>query len=84
MATMNFSVPDDVKDAFNTAFAAQTAFLHAAEGDDFVGEDAVIDGDHAVLQAFGDAPGAVYVLGEEITRQAKRRVVGDGDSFVLG
>jgi hypothetical protein len=23
MATMNFSVPDDVKDAFNTAFAGQ-------------------------------------------------------------
>jgi hypothetical protein len=43
------------------AFAADAAFLHAAEGGDLGRDDAFVDADDAVFEGLGDAPDAADV-----------------------
>ena len=57
-------------------FAADVAFLHAAEGGDLGRDDALVDADDAVLEGLGDAPDAADVAAVEIGRQAELGVVG--------
>src|SRR6476620_10825943 len=47
--------------AVTRAFAAKAAFLDAAEGRDFRGDETGVDADHAGLQRFGDAPDAAEI-----------------------
>ena len=58
------------------AFAAQARGLDAAERRHFVGDQAGVDADHAVLQLLGDAEHAGQVAGVEVGRQAELGVVG--------
>jgi hypothetical protein len=52
---------EELLDAVFRAFAADAAFLHAAEGRDLGRDDALIDADDAVFEGLGDAPDAADV-----------------------
>ena len=67
-----------------SALAAEPGFLDAAEGHDFVGEDAFVNADHAGVELLGDAPGAAQILAEQIGGKPERRVVGKPNRIVLG
>ena len=45
-------------EAFCRSLTAKTRLLDAAERHDLVGENAIVDADHAGIDALGDAPGA--------------------------
>src|SRR6516225_803106 len=53
-------------DAVFRAFAADAAFLHAAEGGDLGRDDALVDADDAVFEGLGDPPDAADVAAVEI------------------
>jgi hypothetical protein len=61
---------EEFLDAVFRAFAADAAFLHAAEGGDLGRDDAFVDADDAVFEGLGDAPDAadVAAAGEDIRR----------------
>jgi len=48
------------------AFAADAAFLHAAERGDLGRDDALVDADDAVFERLGDTPDAADVAALEI------------------
>src|SRR6516225_11097674 len=75
---------EELLDAVFRAFAADAAFLHAAEGRDLGRDDALVDADDAVFEAFGDGPDAADVAAVEIGGAAKFGVVGDLDRLVVG
>ena len=62
---------EEFLDAVFRAFAADAAFLHAAERGDLGRDDALVDADDAVFEGFGDAPDAADVAAVEIGREAK-------------
>src|SRR5882672_7265048 len=62
-------------------FSPHARFLHSPERRDFVGDDAGVDADDAVLQGFGDAPHAVEVAAVEVGGEAEFGVVGELDRF---
>jgi hypothetical protein len=61
---------EEFLDAVFRAFAADAAFLHAAEGRDLGRDDAFVDADDAVFEGLGDAPDAadVAAAGDDIWR----------------
>jgi hypothetical protein len=60
---------EELLDTVFRAFAADAAFLHAAEGGDLGRDDALVDPDDAVFEGFGDAPDLADVAaGEDIRR----------------
>src|SRR6185436_11002141 len=67
---------EEILDAVFGALAADAGFLHAAEGGDFGGDDALVDADDAVFERFGDAPDAAQVARVEIGGEAVLGVVG--------
>src|SRR6202035_246347 len=71
-------------DAVFRAFAADAAFLHAAEGGDLGRDDAFVDADDAVFERLGDAPDAADVAAVEIGGEAELGVVGHLDRFGFG
>src|SRR5437016_9821672 len=71
-------------DAVFRAFAADAAFLHAAEGGDLGRDDAFVDADDAVFEGFGDAPDAADVAAVEIGGETEFGVVGHLDGLVFG
>jgi len=52
---------EEFLDAVFRAFAADAAFLHAAERGDLGRDDALVDADDAVFEGLGDAPDAANV-----------------------
>src|SRR5919106_6248467 len=76
-------VLQELVDADASAFAAQAGLLDAAEGRGGVGDQSGVEADHAAFEAFGDAQGAVEVLGEQVGGQAEFGVVGGGDGLVF-
>src|ERR1700736_3464841 len=70
-------------DAVFRAFAADAAFLHAAEGRDLGRDDAFVDADDAVFEGLGDAPDAADIAAVEIGGQPEFGVVGHLDSLVF-
>ena len=52
---------EEFLDAVFRAFAADAAFLHAAEGGDLGRDDALVDADDAVFERLGDPPDAADV-----------------------
>src|SRR6516164_9952862 len=75
---------EEFLDAVLRAFAADAAFLHAAEGGDLGRDDALVDADNAIFKGFGDAPDAADVTAVEIGREAELGVVGHLDGLVIG
>src|SRR5206468_11577887 len=65
------------------AFAADAAFLHAAERRDLGRDDALVDADDAVFERLGDAPDAADVAAVEIGGEAELGVVGHLDGLVF-
>src|SRR5213082_532070 len=74
---------EEFLDAVFRAFAADAAFLHAAEGGDLGRDDALVDADDAVFEGLGDAPDAADVAAVEIGREAELGVVGHLDRVLL-
>ena len=66
------------------SFAAEAGGFYPAEGGDFGGDDAFVDADHAVFEAFGDAEDSADVAGVEVGGEAEFGVVGEGDGFGFG
>src|SRR5258706_9206530 len=71
--SLNSNAPDaevldleEVVDAVLGAFAPEAGLLHAAEGCDFVGDDAGVDADDPGLEGLGDAPHAPDVARIEV------------------
>src|SRR6266581_1260541 len=58
---------EEFLDAVFRAFAADAAFLHAAEGRNLGRDDSLVDADDAVFEGFGDAPDAADVAAVEIS-----------------
>src|SRR5688500_349531 len=75
---------EEFLDAVLGAFAADSRFLHAAEGRDLVGDDPDVDADDAVLERLGHAPDAADVTAVEIGREAELGIVGELDQLLLG
>jgi hypothetical protein len=75
---------EEFLDAVFRAFAADAAFLHAAERRDLGRDDALVDGDDATFEALGDTPDAANVAAVEIGGEAEFGVVGHLDRFVVG
>src|SRR6516162_10368735 len=75
---------EEFLDAVLRAFAADAAFLHAAEGGDLGRDDAFVDADDAVFERLGDAPDAADVASVEIGSETEFRVVGHLDGFFVG
>src|SRR6516164_4864849 len=75
---------EEFLDAVLRAFAADAAFLHAAEGGDLGRDDAFVDADDAVFEPLGDAPDAADVAAIEIGGEPEFGVVGHLDGFVVG
>src|ERR1700712_4965254 len=75
---------DIIVDAVAAALAAHAAFLDAAEGGDFGGNEAGVDADHARLHRLTHAPGAREIAGVEIAREADFGIVGHRERFFLG
>jgi hypothetical protein len=57
---------EEFLDAVFRAFAADAAFLHAAEGGDLGRDDALVDADDAVFERLGNPPDAADVAAVEI------------------
>jgi len=57
---------EEFLDAVFRAFAADAAFLHAAERCDLGRDDALVDADDAVFEPLGDPPDAADVTAVEI------------------
>src|SRR6476659_8494102 len=53
---------EEFLDAVFRAFAADAAFLHAAEGGDLGRDDPLIDADDAVFEGLGDPPDAAAAV----------------------
>src|SRR5213592_2594985 len=68
---------------FLTAFAADAALFHAAEGDAQVAHEPAVYPDGAGVNFFGDAMGAVQVLRPDARGQAVVGVVGVSDHFLF-
>src|SRR6185312_3829095 len=64
------------------AFAADAAFLHAAEGDAQVADEPAVDPDGAGVDGAGDAVGTAQVVGPDHAGQAVPAVVGQTDGLV--
>ena len=73
---------EELLDAVFRAFAADAAFLHAAERRDLGRDDALVDADDAVFESLGDAPDAVDVAAVE--GGAEFGVVGDLYGLAIG
>src|SRR5262249_20362304 len=71
-------------DAVFRPFAADAAFLHAAEGGDLGRDDAFVDPDDAVFEGLGDAPDAADVAAVEIGGETELGVVGHAYGLVVG
>src|SRR5438445_7616015 len=71
-------------DAVFRAFAADAAFLHAAERGDLGRDDAFVDADDAVFEGLRDAPDTADVAAVEIGGQAEFGVVGHLDGLGVG
>src|SRR6266446_5496133 len=71
-------------DAVFRAFAADAAFLHAAERGDLGRDDALVDADDAVFEGLGDALDETDVAAVEIGREAEFGVVGHLDGIGVG
>src|SRR5690349_18423457 len=61
---------EEFLDAVFRAFAADAAFLHAAEGRDLGRDDTLVDADDAVFERLGDPPDAADVAAVEIGGEA--------------
>src|ERR1700761_1981258 len=70
-------------DALVPALAPEAGLLDAAERRLGVGDDALIEADHAGLQPFADADRAFQVAGEDVGDQAIFGVVGGRDRLLL-
>src|SRR5437764_11880983 len=66
---------------FLTAFAADAALFHAAEGDAQVAHEPAVYPDGAGVDFFGDAMGAIQALRPDARGQAVVGVVGVADDF---
>src|SRR5689334_1396011 len=75
---------EEFLDAVFRAFAADAAFLHAAEGGDLGRDDAFVDADDAVFERLGDPPDAANIAAVEIGGEAELGVVGHLDRLGLG
>src|SRR6516164_6334681 len=75
---------EEFLDAVFRAFAADAAFLHAAEGRDLGRDDALVDADDAVFEGLGDAPDAADVAAVEIGGETEFSVVGHFHRLVVG
>src|SRR3954452_7674672 len=75
---------EEFLDAEMRAFAADAAFLHAAEGGYLGRDDALVDADDAVFEGLGDAPDAADVAAVEIGGEAELGVVRHLDRLGLG
>src|SRR6202163_4146941 len=75
---------EEFLDAVFRAFAADAAFLHAAEGGDLGRDDAFVDADDAVFERLGDAPDAADVAAVEISGEAELGVVRHLDRLGFG
>jgi hypothetical protein len=65
---------EEFLDAVFRAFAADAAFLHAAEGRDLGRDDAFVDADDAVFEGLGDPPDAADVAAVEIGGETELRI----------
>ena len=65
-------------------FAADAAFLDAAEGRDFGGDEAGVEADDAVLERLGDAPRAREVARVHVRGQPELGVVRELHGFLVG
>src|SRR5205823_18840 len=74
---------EELLDTVFRAFAADTAFLHAAERRDLGRDDALVDADDAVFERLGDAPDAADIAAVEIGGEAELRVVRHLDRLVF-
>src|SRR5713101_8574040 len=70
---------EEFLDAVFRAFAADAAFLHAAEERDLGRDDAFVDADDAVFEGLGDPPDAADVAAVEIGGETEFGVVGHPD-----
>lgn len=70
--------------ALGAEFSAPAGFLHSAEGGVGGGGDAVVEGDHAGFEVFGEAEGAGEVVGVEVGGEAEGGGVGFGEDFSFG
>src|ERR1700694_5741156 len=75
---------EEFLDAVFRAFAADAAFLHAAEGRDLGRDDALVDADDAVFEGLGDAPDAADIAAVEIGSEAEFGVVGHAYGLGFG
>src|SRR5688500_17768268 len=65
-------------DTLYPSFAAETGVLDAAEGRRSVGDHALVEADHAGLDALADAKGSLQVAGVDVGNEAVLGVVGGG------
>src|SRR5579862_859320 len=72
-----------VLDPVLRAFAPYSGLLDAAERRDFVGDDAYVDANDAVLERFRDAPDAPDVAAVEIRGQSVLRIIRELDQLLL-
>src|SRR2546430_10364528 len=82
--SVGWGEPKPVREGVFRAFAADAAFLHAAERGDLGRDDALVDADDAVFERLGDAPNAADVAAVEIGGEAEFGVVGHLDRVGLG
>ena len=76
--------PGELLDAVFRAFAADPAFLHAAERGDLGRDDALVDADDAVFEPLGDELDAADVTAVEIGGETEFGVVGHLDRLIVG
>src|SRR5262249_11107350 len=69
---------------FGSTLAADARLFDAAKRHDLVGEDALVNSDHAGVELLGDAPSPAQILAEQIGGKPERRVVGKPDRIRLG
>src|SRR5688500_2381608 len=72
-----------LEDALVAALAAEAGLLDAAERRRRVGDHALVEPDHAGLEPFADAQGALDVAGVDVGDEPVLGVVGGRDGLVL-
>jgi hypothetical protein len=71
-------------DTLYPSFAAEAGVFDAAEGGRGVGDHALVEADHAGLDALADAQGALQVAGVDVGNEAILGVVGGGYGSFFG
>src|SRR4051812_38768281 len=74
---------EETLDAVFRTLAADAGLLHAAEGRDLGGDDALIDADDAVFEAFHGAKDAADIARIEIGGEPVFGVVGHADGVLI-